>query len=173
MFNKILLPTDGSEMSAHPIAGAIEVARKLGSKVVGMTVVEPYTYAPLSTLKPESYEDYEARVKKVAQERLSAIEEAGEAAGVEVETKVSQCFNPYEAIIATAEENGCEAIFMASHGRRGMSAVLLGSEKLSVSATPREPPAPVPSERLLQPRTVVPDEAVMLRVPDVPLPRVA
>jgi nucleotide-binding universal stress UspA family protein len=132
MFTKILLPTDGSEMSARPIAGAIEIARALGSKVLAMMVIEPYTYASLSTMTPESCEAYEARTKEVAQKQLSAIEDAGTAAGVEVETKVSQNFSPSEAIIEMAEDDDCDAIFMASHGRHGISAILIGSETRKV-----------------------------------------
>ncbi len=132
MFTKILLPTDGSELSARAIAGAIEMAKKLQSKIVGLTVVEPYSYSSLSEYRPESYEDYEERMNKAALERLSALQEAGKAAGVEVETKVTRSFSPYEAIIDTANQSGCDAIFMASHGRRGLSAMLLGSETQKV-----------------------------------------
>jgi nucleotide-binding universal stress UspA family protein len=132
MFKKILLPTDGSELSSRAIAGAIDMAKKLGAKIVGMTVVEPYSYSSLSEYRPESYEDYEARMNKVAQERLDGLAAASKAAGVEVETKIVRSFSPYEAIIDTAKKNDCDAIFMASHGRRGLSAVLLGSETQKV-----------------------------------------
>ena len=132
MFTKILLPTDGSELSARAIAGAIEMAKKLQSKIVGLTVVEPYSYSSLSEYRPESYEDYEERMNKAALERLSALQEAAKAAGLEVETKVTRSFSPYEAIIDTANQSGCDAIFMASHGRRGLSAMLLGSETQKV-----------------------------------------
>jgi nucleotide-binding universal stress UspA family protein len=132
MFKKILLPTDGSELSARAVAGAIEMAKKMGSKIVGMTVVEPYSYSSLSEYRPESYEDYEARMEKAAQERLSGIEQAAKAAGIGCETKITRSFSPYEAIIDMANQTGCDAIFMASHGRRGLSAVLLGSETQKV-----------------------------------------
>lgn len=132
MFKKILLPTDGSELSARAIAGAIEMAQRLGASIVGMTVAEPYSYSSLSEYRPESFEDYEARMTKVAQERLNAVETAAKAAGVAVETKIVRSFSPYEAIIETAMQNNCDAIFMASHGRRGLSAVLLGSETQKV-----------------------------------------
>ena len=132
MFKKILLPTDGSELSARAIAGAVDMAKKLGAKIVGMTVIEPYSYSSLSEYRPESFEDYEARMDKAAQERLEAIEAAAKAASVSVETKVAKSFSPYEAIIEMAQKNDCDAIFMASHGRRGLSAVLLGSETQKV-----------------------------------------
>ncbi len=132
MFKKILLPTDGSELSARAIAGAVDMAKKLGAKIVGMTVIEPYSYSSLSEYRPESFEDYEARMDKAAQERLQSLEAAAKAASVSVETKVAKSFSPYEAIIDMAQKNDCDAIFMASHGRRGLSAVLLGSETQKV-----------------------------------------
>lgn len=132
MFKKILLPTDGSELSARAISGAIDMARKLGARIVGMTVVEPYSYSSLSEYRPESFDDYEQRMTKVAQERLEKLDAAAKAANVEVETKIARSFSPYEAIIETAKKNECDAIFMASHGRRGLSAVLLGSETQKV-----------------------------------------
>lgn len=132
MFKKILLPTDGTELSARAISGAVDMAKKLGAAIVGMTVIEPYSYSSLSEYRPESFEDYEVRMDKVALERLKSIEDAAKAAGVAVETKVAKSFSPYEAIIDLATKSNCDAIFMSSHGRRGLSAVLLGSETQKV-----------------------------------------
>jgi nucleotide-binding universal stress UspA family protein len=132
VFKKILVPTDGTELSAKAIDGAVKMARQLGAQVVGVTVVEPYSYASLSEYRPESFEDYEARMEKVAKDRLEKLENVAKAANVPVETVVAKSFSPYEAIIETAKERGCDAIFMASHGRRGLNAVLLGSETQKV-----------------------------------------
>ncbi len=132
MFKKILVPTDGTELSAKAIDGAVQMARQLGAQVVGVTVVEPYSYSSLSEYRPESFEDYEARMEKVAKERLEKLENVAKAANVPVETVVAKSFSPYEAIIETAKQRGCDAIFMASHGRRGLNAVLLGSETQKV-----------------------------------------
>jgi nucleotide-binding universal stress UspA family protein len=122
MFKKILLPTDGSELSDKAIAGAMQMAAKLGAGIVGLTVVEPYSYSSLSEYRPESFDDYEARMNEAAAERLAKVKSAAAAAGVA----------PYEAIIETASKNGCDVIFMASHGRRGLNALLLGSETQKV-----------------------------------------
>lgn len=132
MFKKILLPTDGSELSAKAIAGAVDFAAKLGASIVALTVVEPYSYSSLSEYRPESFEDYEQRMEKVAQERLDKAAAAAKAAGVPVQTVVAKSFSPYEAIIAAARDHGCDVIFMASHGRRGLNAILLGSETQKV-----------------------------------------
>lgn len=132
MMKKILLPTDGSELSAKAIAGAVELSAAIGAQIVGMTVVEPYSYSSLSEYRPESFDDYEARMEKAAMERLAGLESAAKAAKVPVQTMVVKSFSPYEAIIDAATKNGCDAIFMASHGRRGINAVLLGSETQKV-----------------------------------------
>jgi len=95
-------------------------------------VVEPYSYSSLSEYRPESFDDYEARMEKAAMERLAALESAAKASNVKTETAVVKSFSPYEAIIDAAAKNGCDAIFMASHGRRGLNAVLLGSETQKV-----------------------------------------
>ncbi len=132
MFKRILLPTDGSDLSTKAIEGAVELAAKIGAKIVGMTVVEPYSYSSLSEYRPESFDDYESRMQAAAVERLQRLEAQAKAANVPVETKIAKSFSPYEAIIDTAKSAECDAIFMASHGRKGIQAVLLGSETQKV-----------------------------------------
>ncbi len=132
MIKKILLPTDGSELSAKAIAGAVELAARIDASIVGITVVEPYSYSSLSEYRPESFDDYEARMEKAAMERLAGLESAAREAKVTVQTMVVKSFSPYEAIIDAATKHGCDTIFMASHGRRGLNAVLLGSETQKV-----------------------------------------
>ncbi|SPE20044.1 Universal stress protein [Burkholderiales bacterium] len=132
MFSKILVPTDGSELSARAIQGAVELASKLGARILGLTVVEPYAYASLSEYRPETIAEYEQRADEVARERLAMLENIANKSNVAVETTVVRSFSPFEAIIETTERLGCDAIFMASHGRRGLSAVLLGSETQKV-----------------------------------------
>ncbi len=132
MFKKILLPTDGSELSAKAVQGAIAMAQRLGATVVGMTVIEPYSYSTLSEYRPETLEAFEARNAQAAEARLGPIVQAAREAGVPCETVVEKSFSPYEAVIEAASRHGCDVIFMASHGRRGLSAVLLGSETQKV-----------------------------------------
>lgn len=132
MFKKILLPTDGSELSAKAIQGGLEFAKALNASVVGVTVIEPYSYSNLSEYRPETLDDYEQRMMKSAAERLGMVADAAAKASVPVETLTVKSFSPFEAIIDTAKAKGCDVIFMASHGRRGLSAVLLGSETQKV-----------------------------------------
>jgi nucleotide-binding universal stress UspA family protein len=132
MFKKILLPTDGSELSAKAVQGALKMAGQLGASVVGVTVVEPYSYSTLSEYRPETLEAFEARNAQAAEQRLAPVVQAAKDANVPCETVMVKSFSPYEAIIDTAKKHGCDVIFMASHGRRGLSAVLLGSETQKV-----------------------------------------
>lgn len=128
MYKRILVPTDGSERSVKAVEGAARFARPLGATLVVMTVVEPYSYTNLAEYRPESIEHVTAE----AEERLEAARKIAVAAGVEVKTVMVKSFSPAEAIIEQAEKNGCDIIFMASHGRKGIAAVLLGSETQKV-----------------------------------------
>ena len=132
MFKRILVPTDGSELSDKAIAAAVDLAGTLEAAVVGMTTVEPYSYANLSEYRPENLDDYEARMEKIGSERLGKIVNAAAKAGVAVESVVTRSFSPYEAIIDMAKAKKCDLIVMASHGRRGLNAMLLGSETQKV-----------------------------------------
>lgn len=132
MFKKILLPTDGTDLSTKAIEGGLEFARALKASVVGLTVIEPYSYSNLSEYRPETLDDYEQRMLKAAAERLGGVADAAARANVPFETVTMKSFSPFEAIIQTARERGCDVIFMASHGRKGLSAVLLGSETQKV-----------------------------------------
>lgn len=133
MFAKMLVPTDGSELSLKAVHGAIDLAKKLGSSLVGMTVSEPYPLPQMARHSPiESHAHYDERVKAEAEARLVPLAEAAKAAGIAVTTLVVSGNSPFEAIIQTAEEQGCDSIVMSSHGRRGISGLLLGSETQKV-----------------------------------------
>jgi nucleotide-binding universal stress UspA family protein len=132
MFKRILIPTDGSELSDKAIVAAVDLARTLKASVVGMTTLEPYSYSNLSEYRPETLDDYEARMDRAGAERLGKITDVASRAGVPVETVSVKSFSPYEAIIDTAKARNCDLIIMASHGRRGLNAVLLGSETQKV-----------------------------------------
>src|SRR5512137_2194422 len=132
MFKRILVPTDGSDLSNKAIAAAVDLAKTLKASLVGMTTLEPYSYSNLSEYRPETLDDYEERMDKAGAERLARITELAGPAGLPVETVAVKSFSPYEAIIDTAKGKGCDLIVMASHGRRGLNAVLLGSETQKV-----------------------------------------
>ena len=133
MLAKMLVPTDGSELSLKAVHGAIDLAKRLGSSLVGMTVCEPYPLPHMARHTPiESHVHYEERVHQEAEARLVPLAEAAKAAGIAVTTVVVSSNSPYEAIIQAAEAQGCDSIVMSSHGRRGISGLLLGSETQKV-----------------------------------------
>ncbi len=132
MFKRILVPTDGSEMSLKAVEGAVRFAKPLGASIVVTTVSEPYSYTNLSEYRPESIEQYDERVTTQAQERLDAAKALCDQMGVAASTSMVKSFSPAEAIIDQAKRHDCDIVFMASHGRKGLAAVLIGSETQKV-----------------------------------------
>lgn len=129
MFKHILIPTDGSELSTKAIENGIKFAAGIGASVTGITVV-PNLH--LLDYQLEILEETRQTLNEAAKSRAHAILEvlskAAKAANVECKTEAVVHDNPYKAIIETAEKRGCDLILMASHGRRGIGGVLLGSE---------------------------------------------
>ncbi len=133
MYKNILVPTDGSELSQMAVKEAVALAKDLNTKVTGLTVTLPFHIFSLDpTVVTDTSEDYEADMKVIAQKYLQFVADAAASAGVECETVRVTDEYPYRAIIDTANKKGCDLIFMASHGRRGLSAVLIGSETMKV-----------------------------------------
>jgi nucleotide-binding universal stress UspA family protein len=135
MFKKILVPTDGSPLSDKAVAAAIAFAREYGAQIVGLSVAEPYPFAPLAeSAFTDERAVYEQRARELAQERVGRIASAAEAVHVPCTTAVAQSFSPHDEIVKAAVEHGCDLIFMASHGRKGLSRLLIGSETQRVLA---------------------------------------
>ena len=132
MFKRILVPTDGTDLSLKAAAGGAHLAKAFGAELIGVTVVEPYSYATVSEYQPESSDAYETRIAQVAAERLKRFNDCVSGVGVTARTVTERAFSPYEAIIECAKRQDCDLIVMASHGRRGLSGVLLGSETQKV-----------------------------------------
>ena len=129
MYKHILLPTDGSELSATAVRDGVRFAKEIGARVTALHVTAPFH--PIE-MTPSAFtahiQEHDAKAKESAQRALGAVTEAARAAGVPCATVHRVSLSPYEAIIALAGEAGCDLIFMASHGRRGVAALLLGSE---------------------------------------------
>ena len=132
MYKHILIPTDGSPLSALAVEQALSLAKTIGAKVTALTVVEPF---PELRGLPQSYDargEYERRVNAEVERSLAQAEQEAKRVGVHCETAQVEHTQPYEAIIETAVARGCDLIAMASHGRRGISALVLGSETMKV-----------------------------------------
>ena len=128
MYRHILVPTDGSDLSSAAIDHALQLARTLGARVTALTVAEPLHFLPITpgaTINLRA--EYEAHLKESGVRILGAVEARAAAAGVPVETLQVAAGDAWQAIVDTAKERGCDLIAMASHGRRGVSAFLMGS----------------------------------------------
>ena len=135
MFKHILVPTDGSQLSSDTAARAIAFARETGAKVTFFFAKPDYPvafYGEGALIDPTTPDKFAEMAEQQAKEILATHEAAAKAAGVASATVSSVSDVPYEAIIAAAEEAGADLIFMASHGRRGISGLLLGSETQKV-----------------------------------------
>ena len=135
MFKHLLLPTDGSPRSARAVTSGVALAKLAGARVTGLFVAPPATPLVFEHFVPVKYmtpEDHAELIKHEAQRAFSVLEKAAAQAGVRCQTIVVTSDFPAEAIIDAASKHRCDLIVMASHGRRGLSAVLLGSETQKV-----------------------------------------
>jgi nucleotide-binding universal stress UspA family protein len=133
MYRHILIPTDGSELSQKAVASGAAMAKAIGAKVTVVTVSTPFhTFAVEPDMVTDTREEYEKHAAASAAKYLHAAKQAASAAGVDCDTVHVEHPHPYQAIIDTATQKACDLIVMASHGRRGISAVVLGSETLKV-----------------------------------------
>jgi nucleotide-binding universal stress UspA family protein len=133
MFKHILIPTDGSELSEQAINYGIALAKAVNAKVMGITVSAPFQiFAAEPAVVTDTVESYAARMRIVAAKRLTQVSDTAAAADVNCHVVHAQHEHPYRAIIDTAANRECDLIVMASHGRRGISAIVLGSETIKV-----------------------------------------
>ena len=131
MYKHILIPTDGSELAGHAVTQGLELAKSVGAKVSVIVVEAPFNVFSVPESRARHLSDefakHDEQIKKHAASVLERAAEAAKAAGVSCNKIQMEHDRPYEAIIAAADDNACDLIVMASHGRSGISAVLLGS----------------------------------------------
>ena len=135
MYKTLLVATDGSKLSDKALAHAIALAQAVGSALIAFYAAPDYpmpAYADGVVYEPVSRKEYAKLAAEDAQKILEAAAAKAEAAGVTCKTAYAIAAAPWEAILAAAKKHKCDAIVMASHGRRGISAVLLGSETQKV-----------------------------------------
>lgn len=134
MYKHVLLPTDGSQLSNVAIDNGLKFAKAIGARVTGLYVI--------LERQPDSFEDYAPVDVKTsnsadaaaqeARQYLFPIEARAQAAGVACETMSLRHTSPHQAIIQAARLRGCDLIIMASHGRKGITGELVGSETARV-----------------------------------------
>ena len=133
MFKQSLLPTDGSELSTRAVLAGVDFAKEVGAQVVGMTALPDFhTFTADADMLESTEDEYLAASEARANKQLAVVADAARTAGVPCTTLLMRSDQPYEAILRAARERGCDLIIMASHGRRGISGVLLGSETQKV-----------------------------------------
>lgn len=139
MYKRILFPTDGSDITAKALQDAVALARLTGAELRVLAVKEPFPYSAISEMQPVPPQEFFDAQERVGAARVKEATAVAEAAGVRCEGHTVEALHPWEAILDHAGAQGCDLIVMASHGRRGMSALLLGSETQKVLTHSRLP----------------------------------
>ena len=132
MFKRILVPTDGSDITAKAVDAGIKLAQSLGAQLYTISVKEPFPYSAISEMQPVPPQDFFDAQDRIANKRVHAVVEMAHAAGMKCQAHTVEALHPWEAIIDHARHMECDLLVMASHGRRGVSALLLGSETQKV-----------------------------------------
>ncbi|MEI7870660.1 MAG: universal stress protein [Alphaproteobacteria bacterium] len=140
MYKHILIPIDGTALSGSAVDKGLALAREIGAKVTVMMTIEPAPMMVMAMVQlTEQQNRYHQHASEQAARHLGEAAAKAKVAGVPCETVQVDHDHPYQAIIETAATKGCDLIAMASHGRRGISALVLGSETTKVlthSTTP-------------------------------------
>lgn len=132
MYKHILLPTDGSELSKAALKHGVALAKAMGAKVTALVVSTPINSLVVDpSMVSSALDQYKALVVEQTAKYLDSVRSNAVEAGVVCETLCIEHDKPYEAIVDTAKKQGCDLVVMASHGLRGVSAIL-GSETLKV-----------------------------------------
>ena len=128
MYQRILVPTDGSDVTVKAVRAAIGLAKLCGAQLRTISVKEPFPYSAISEMQPVPPQEFYDAQERIAAARVKVAVDAATAAGIAVTGHTVEALHPWEAIIDHAKAQNCDLIVMASHGRRGISALLLGSE---------------------------------------------
>ena len=130
MFKHILMPVDGTEFSEHAIDAGIRFAQSIQARITGFIAEPALTRSGVGEMiahRSENTEDFAKQTRSQAETVLRRIAQRARAAGVAFNSSFVQSDDPAEAIVNTAEENQCDLIVMASHGRRGLDRLMYGS----------------------------------------------
>lgn len=129
MFKHILIPTDGSPVANKAVKAGIQLAKALGAKVTAYYAIEELQpiYSEGYAMDQATIDNIEERGRMAGQKHVDVIGKLAKAAGVRFASEVKTAYTPYEGIIKAARKYKCDAIFMASHGRRGISRLIMGS----------------------------------------------
>lgn len=132
MYKRILVPTDGSEITAKAVETAVTMARAFGATLLTLAVKEPFPYSAITEMQPIPPQEFFDAQERIAVKHLDQVKAACAAVGVECLAAAVEAAHPWESIIDFGKDQGADLIVMASHGRRGVAALLLGSETQKV-----------------------------------------
>jgi len=132
MYKRLLIATDGSDVTQKAVQAAIELARATGGELFAISVKEPFPYSAISEMQPVPPQEFFDAQERIANERVRVVVAAASAAGLSCQAHTVEALHPWEAILDHATTQHCDLVVMASHGRRGLSALLLGSETQKV-----------------------------------------
>ena len=132
MYKRILVPTDGSELTGRAVAAALGLAKALAAEVHTLCVKEPFPYGAVAEMQPTPPQEFFDAQERAAARHVRAVIDACDAAGVTCHAETIEGLQPWEAIVEHAEKKGCDLLVMGSHGRGGFAALFLGSETQDV-----------------------------------------
>ncbi|MFM2058171.1 MAG: hypothetical protein RLY71_2556 [Pseudomonadota bacterium] len=132
MYTHILVPTDGSDITGKAIQTAVALVKLTGAQLTALAVKEPFPYSAISEMQPVPPQEFFDAQERIAVQNLQRVKDACAAAGMACVAVSVEALHPWEAILEQAKSDGTDLIVMASHGRRGVSALLLGSETQKV-----------------------------------------
>ncbi len=132
MYKRILVPTDGSDLTAKAVQTAISLAKLTGGELFTIAVKEPFPYSAISEMQPVPPQEFFDAQERIASRNVKSLTDAAVAAGLTCQGHTVEALHPWEAIVDHAKAQNCDLVVMASHGRRGFTALLLGSETTRV-----------------------------------------
>jgi len=133
LYKHILIPTDGSDLANKAVEHGVLFAKEIGAKITAVMVTEPFHVVSIALNQLEyTRAEFKTHAEAHARKVLDSVSARAKSAGVACETLHAEHEQVYRAIIDAAVAKGCDLILMASHGRRGVSAVVLGSETVKV-----------------------------------------
>jgi nucleotide-binding universal stress UspA family protein len=132
MYKRILVPTDGSEITGKAVQTALSLARLCSAELLTIGVKEPFPYSAISEMQPVPPQEFYDAQERIAAGNVKSVLDLATAAGVKCSGATVEALHPWEAILDHAKTQNCDLVVMASHGRRGVSALLLGSETQKV-----------------------------------------
>ena len=132
MYQRILFPTDGSDITMKALQTALSLAKLCGAELHALAVMEPFPYSAISEMQPTPPQEFFDAQERIAAKRVAGVVDAAKAAGIACQGHTVEALHPWEAVIDHAKRTECDLLVMASHGRRGVTALLLGSETQKV-----------------------------------------